>query len=205
MSLNDFWIKLLGKLGMEPTPWRLEFFNFWASQEGMPYGPEDMKRMYPGNPQVGTFNPLATTRFGAGIRTNQGFDIGHGGGNWNSVPVRVYADEDAGVEATYQTIALNYYNNIRRALLSQMVNTEVISDFKTWVGSEAYGKRVYEHMLAYEANSSTVIVKASPIEEMNEALMKRFAIMRYASNLNAMACGDYDDVIALYNQLKKFF
>ena len=210
MSAPDSFIsKLLSRFNLPVTQWRMEFIRFWAEQEGMPYDANEMKKMYPSLPEVGTYNPLATTMLRPDSRTNISFDIGYGPGNWNSIPVRVYADEDAGVDATYQTLKLSYYVNIIRALQEEQVNTQMIGpqDFVSWVGNDVYGLRVYQHMKEFAKPSPAPVEKevGLTVDELNQALLIRFTLAQYATRLITVAFGDYEEAIKLHNQLKRYF
>lgn len=190
----DFWKALLAKWNLVLTPWRQEFFEYWANHEGMPFDK--------------TWNPLATTWLSADTALNLGYNIGYGGGNWNSVPVRVYATFDDGVLATFRTLSLDYYVNLRKSITEQRINVNVIGpkDFTSWVGSDAYGRDVYNHMLAWEVSNNPVVITPPVGDSLDTALQKRFAVAQYAANLQSRAWGsNYDDVVSLYEQLKKFF
>lgn len=134
MTLEEFFIEVCNKMGWSPTPWRLEVFKFWAKMEGVPF--------------TTLWNPLATTRVSSNLKYNLKFDNGNGPGNWNSVPVKVYASAADGVEATVQTLKLDYYPNIRKCFEDQRGYAAAIGprDFTSWVGSEAYGSKVVDFM-----------------------------------------------------------
>ena len=131
MTIDEYFSELCRRMGWEPTPWRIEVFKFWARQEGMPFAE--------------TWNPLATTRTGP---LNAAFNNGNGPGNWNSVPVRVYANAGAGITATFETLQLSFYVNVRRCFEDQVGYDEAIRphDFTSWVGSDEYGRRVVNFM-----------------------------------------------------------
>jgi hypothetical protein len=132
MTRDEFFAAVCTKFGWAATPWRLAVFSHWATQEGMPFDE--------------TFNPLATTRLSDATKLNKGFDIGFGPGNWNGVPVRVYASGPDGVQATFETLSLDFYPNIRRCFTEQKGFAEAVKEFTTYVGSESYGQRVVEFM-----------------------------------------------------------
>jgi hypothetical protein len=132
MTRDELFGALCGKFGWEATPWRLAVFESWAQQEGMPF--------------ERTFNPLATTRLSANTHLNTSYDEGFGPGNWNSVPVRVYATAADGITATFETLSLDFYPNIRRCFADQRGYVEAVSEFTTYVGSQSYGQRVVEFM-----------------------------------------------------------
>jgi hypothetical protein len=159
MTRMDFWVKLLGKLALPATDWRIAVFEFWAQQENMPYDR--------------TFNPLATTRISPAIALNTSYDIGFGPGNWNHVPVRVYATENDGVQATFETIQLSYYENIRKMLLEQKPNLGIIgpNDFTSWVGPDnPYGQRVYDYALSLPPPSVTIPATVFSAEQRAEVM-----------------------------------
>lgn len=137
MDRNAFFAEVCSRMGWEPTPWRLAAFAEWARLEGMPY--------------ERTFNPLATTRLSTGTPLDTAFDIGFGPGNWNSVPVRVYRDAEAGIAATTETLVLPYYPNIRRCFAAERGYDEAIPEFGTYVGSDAYGRALVGFMRALPA------------------------------------------------------
>ena len=134
-------------------------FDAWAVREGMPEY---------------AHNPLATTRLSDNTPLNQSFNIGHGPGNWNSVPVRVYASIDAGVQATYETLALDYYPFIRKCLTEKVVYTEAIPEFKTYVGSEAYGRELLEKW--------KTILMAAPVPALTDAQRTQYVTAIVAGN-----------------------
>jgi hypothetical protein len=132
MTRDEFFAAVCQKFGWQPTPWRLAVFNHWATQEGMPFDT--------------TFNPLATTRLSDATPLNLGFSEGYGPGNWNGVPVRVYASPESGIEATFETLALGYYDNIRRCFTDQAGYPDAVPEFTTYVGNVSYGQRVVDFM-----------------------------------------------------------
>ena len=141
MTRDEFFAGLCKKFGWEATPWRLAIFDNWAQQEGMPYDR--------------TFNPLATTRLSPNTHLNTSYDNGFGPGNWNSVPVRVYATAADGITATFETLQLAYYPNIRRCFTDQKGYPEAVSEFTTYVGSQSYGQRVVDFMNSSTADKGT--------------------------------------------------
>lgn len=122
---KQFFTQLCAKFGWEPTVWRLNVFDTWAIQEGMP---SDLSSHY---------NPLATTRTDDALSYSKE-NKGYGAGNWNSVPVKLYATFEDGVLATYQTLKLPYYPNIRQAMDTQ-THVDCYRDFTSWVGSVHVG------------------------------------------------------------------
>lgn len=87
---SGFYEKLLNRLGMPVSPENIRFMQAWAQAEGMP---------------AGSNNPFATTQSGPGIA-----------GVHNSVGVKLYTDENAGVENTYTTLVNGRYGGILDAL-----------------------------------------------------------------------------------------
>jgi hypothetical protein len=132
MNETEFFTALCGKFGWEPTPWRLAVFAEWHRDEGMPLEK--------------TWNPLATKRLSPDTPLNLTYDNGFGPGNWNSGLVRVYATPEAGIQATYETLALSYYTNIRRSFADQKGYPEAVGEFATWVGSVKYGQELVDFM-----------------------------------------------------------
>lgn len=134
MGLDEFFAQLCRAMGWEPTPWRIAVFKEWARFEGMPF--------------ERTWNPLATSRApGPGVKTTSE-DIGYGPGNWNSVPVRIYATPNDGIEATRQTLMLEYYPWVRQCFRDQRPYEEARGprDFTSWVGHDAYGGQLLAFM-----------------------------------------------------------
>lgn len=134
MSEAEFFTRVCGGMGWEPSAWRLAIFGEWARSEGMPL--EE------------TWNPLATTRVSPAAVRNGGFEIGFGPGNWNSVGVGVYRDEAAGVAATVETLLLDYYPTIRRCFADEVGYDAAVGEFATYVGSVAYGEQLVAFMKA---------------------------------------------------------
>ena len=159
MNREEFFIALCGMLKWEPTPWRLAVFDFWANQEGMPFHE--------------TFNPLATTQPGD---VNLAFNKSYGPGNWNSVPVRVYRTEGAGVVATATTLMNGYYPNILRCFKDQTGYYEAVGprDFTSWVGSEDYGRRVVDFMNACAADKEAELTYEQFEEYFQKAMGRLF-------------------------------
>lgn len=161
MTLTEYFTALCRAMGWEPTPWRLDVFGYWAQQEGMPF--------------ERSWNPLATTRQAPELRYSNE-DIGYGPGNWNGVPVKLYATPEDGIEATRQTLMLDYYANIRRAFTDQVGYSEVVGprDFTSWVGSDAYGTRVLTFMRNTPA-SREVTPAAASTSPTDDILLALFA------------------------------
>lgn len=196
MSFLDFKKELMSMYLLDLTPWRSEFLDFWALQEGMSYDK--------------TFNPFATTWLSTDVNLNNLYNIGYGPGNWNSVPVRVYASQHDGVKATFNTLQLSYYNNIRKAISEQKINPDIVGpkDFTSWVGSDAYGKAILAHMLAFEVKSGSepvVTPVLDPVTELNNAVTKRLQLLQYCSRLETIALGDYNEMLKLHSQLSPQF
>ena len=189
MSQDEFFSGVCRGLGLEPTPWRLAVFEFWAGQEH-----------HEGTLFKVGFNPLATTQPGD---LNLSFDNGNGPGHWNSVPVKVYASPAAGIRATVETLTNGHYPNILRCLKDQVGYPEAIKpkDFTTWVGEEAYGKRVVDFMNKTKASKGTPASGAlseadvrriareeavAVFGEMNGVLQQRLALERLAQTSDSV-------------------
>jgi len=158
MLLNEFFTQVCQRFGWLPTYWRLEAFRLWAVQEGMPFET--------------TWNPLATTRLTPATPLNVTFNIGYGPGNWNHVPVRVYATPEAGIEATVGTLELGYYNNIRRCFADEVSYDEAVAEMAIYVGSWAYGQRLINQWKELEMPDPRVdeIIKALGADRIQEIL-----------------------------------
>ena len=147
MNENEFFSAVCRRLGWEPTPWRLAVFAEWHRHEGVPL---DV-----------TWNPLATTRFSGNTPLNLEWSKGFGAGNWNSVPVRVYRDAQAGITATVETLALSYYENVRRCFREQAGYGEAVDELAVYVGSVAYGQALVNYM--NECTASKAEATAAPV------------------------------------------
>jgi hypothetical protein len=138
MNRDEFFAGVCVGLGWTPTPWRLAVFDEWARHEGMPFEQ--------------TWNPIATTRVSPAAVRNPNYDIGYGVGNWNSVHVGVYRDAAAGIAATVETLALDYYPNVRRCMADQSGYAEAVAELATYVGSVAYGQALVAFMTSCTAD-----------------------------------------------------
>lgn len=139
MTLTEFFTLLCLRFHWEPTAWRLAVFARWAAYEGMTNGTTPWRTL------EYNWNPLATTRrSAAAVRKTD--DAGYGPGNWNSIGVGIYAHAEAGLAATYETLTLGYYINIRRCFQDQQAYEEAVPEFVTYVGSEAYGRALVDYM-----------------------------------------------------------
>lgn len=200
-GMTKFFVDLLEMMGYAPTKWRVTVMREWATKENV-LEANGATVLY-----NRAFNPLATTWTSDDVRISS-VDIGHGKGNWNSVPVKIYATHEDGVLATYKTLMLNYYPAIRNCLKDQTGYLAAVGNFKTWVGSEAYGKDMINFMNnCFESRTELVTEQpvVDPVKELNDAVLKRLDIIGYASRLTTIACGDYEEVLKLHSQLKKFF
>lgn len=105
---EDFYKKLLQKLGASATDENLKFLFAWRQSEG----------------KAGKFNPFNTTQSMPGST------------NFNSVGVKNYKSLDDGLEATYKTLTNGRYNCIVNGLKSNIgaknISTKCINDLKTW-------------------------------------------------------------------------
>lgn len=144
-------------MGWTPDEDRLDVFEFWAGQEGALYAE--------------TYNPLATTLPASEVPRSTR-DIGFGPGKWNTANpphgVAIYATPEDGARATVMTLGFSHYVNIRRCFADKKAYPEAVGprDFTSWVGSEAYGKRV----VAFMAER----FKAAPTG-LTEAFMRQIA------------------------------
>lgn len=140
MTMDDFFVRVCEELGLKPTSWRLAVFGFWASRES------------PGQLFTKARNPLATTYDNTTyVKFDLSYNNGNGPGNWNSVPVKVYATYEDGIIATARTLKLSHYENIRRCFRDQRGYQEAVQDFMTWIGPDAqYGQRVVDFMNSLE-------------------------------------------------------
>ena len=160
--LDAFSTLVCGGMGLEPTEWRLDFLAEWADYEDD--GRWRLLRE--------AHNPLATTRL-TERRT----------GSWNSAGVGIYEDIEAGVQATLETLALDYYPNIRKALKEQEWNAGLETEFVTWIGSPGYAKALSGYIKDLDADRG-YFVSADELdtEALNEAIQKRMAIIRLAND-----------------------
>lgn len=152
---RDFAAAVCEGMGWQPTPWRVGSLLFWGGNEF----PDDDHN---GNSDLfdQAFNPLATTRLSPNTALNLSFNNGYGPGNWNGVPVRVYASFEDGVRATVETLKLSYYPWIRKCFEDQTGYQEAVgpNDFTSWVGSAAYGQRVVNFMQSYAASKTLEVI-----------------------------------------------
>ena len=142
-------------MGWTPDEDRLDVFEFWAKQEGMPF--------------ERSWNPLATTWLSDDVALSTE-NIGFGAGNWNSVPVRLYATAEDGIRATVKTLSLSYYVNVRRCFADKAAYPEAIrpKDFTSWVGSDVYGKRIVDYMAERFSRPATAAPESSVREIARE-------------------------------------
>ncbi len=164
---EEFFTGVLAGLGNKPTPWRLAVFADWHRHEGMPLGD--------------TWNPIATTRLSKNTPLNLSWDSGFGPGNWNSVPVRVYATPEAGITATVETLLLDYYTNIRRCLADQTGYQEAVNELATYVGSVAYGQALVNFMNT--SNASKQEIDSMDDQQVNDLIDRRIEEKLRASQL----------------------
>src|SRR3990167_2255419 len=129
MDEQEFFSRVCQGMGWEPTPTRIAMFKAWAYEEGMPF--------------ESTWNPLATTWYFNGPPLDETYNNGYGAGNWNWVPVRVYRDAEAGIEATVLTLSQTaYYRWIRKSFEDETGYDEAVADLATWSGGGGYIYRV---------------------------------------------------------------
>lgn len=178
MDIDEFFSRVCVGMGWDPDPWRLEAFKLWASYEGM-----SLEQ---------TWNPLATTWYFDGKpQLNNSFDIGYGPGNWNWVPVRVYATPEDGIQATILTLSQPaYYSGIRQSFQDHVGYPEAALDFSIWSGS-GYSQAIVDGMNAlppFEEDTMT--------EELRDLLV---TIQNQIRQLQDVIAGGPDGVQALWN------
>lgn len=105
---EDFYKKLLGKLGAKTTDENLKFLYAWRQSEG----------------KSGRYNPFNTTQSMAGAT------------NFNSVGVKNYASMDDGLNATIKTLNNGRYNCIVNGLKNNIgakkITQDCSNELKTW-------------------------------------------------------------------------
>jgi hypothetical protein len=186
-GLEPFMAEVLAGLGMEATPKRLAMMLAWAAQEGISNGSNPTRHLSV------HWNPLATTRAGARYPRNLDFDNGNGPGNWNTIRlagggtihVGVYRDRETGIRATVDTIAQDYYVNIRESLRRETGLDAAIPEFATYVGPDSYGARLVAQWKSIggeppEAGEEDEMADT----ELREAMAKREEIRAVASNMD---------------------
>lgn len=159
MNQRQFFAQVCVGMGWTPDEDRLDVFEFWAKQEGMPF--------------ERSWNPLATTWLSDDVALSTE-NIGFGAGNWNSVPVRLYATAEDGIRATVKTLSLSYYVNVRRCFADKAAYPEAIrpKDFTSWVGSDVYGKRIVDYMAERFSRPATAAPESSVREIAREEAEK---------------------------------
>lgn len=166
MNEQEFFSAVLRGLRIPPSAKRLRMLAEWHRREGMPL--EE------------TWNPLATTWWFDGQPTLSSQNIGYGPGNWNSVPVRIYATPQDGIYATVATLAQDYYTNIIRCLRDETGYEAAIPEFATYVGSWAYGQELVQ---AWQAIGQEGGGTPSMDEiDLNTALEMRFDLLKLAGS-----------------------
>lgn len=100
MTFPHWDTRLLQAMGITPTAARLRFLQAWAACEG----------------GTAAFNPMNTT-----MPVN-------GSTNFNSVGVKQYPDELAGLAATLLTLRLHFYADIRAALRREHLSALEIAE-----------------------------------------------------------------------------
>lgn len=116
----EFVEKCLDYMGMESTPWRVDFLLTWMQGEST----------------KALWNPFATTMNVPQEDRDNNYFFNHNGGN----PVKNYANCDAGVRATVRTMQLSYYTNIIASLRQERIvnKQQVLKEFKTWSSTDHY-------------------------------------------------------------------
>lgn len=126
---DSFARKFIVALGLEPTPWRMQFVQEWARFEA--------------NTVEGTpiNNPLATTQ--PSDRELAGDPYWNTFGDQGQYHVRNYADEGAGVDASVVTIRNGYYNRVLLSLREQTIaNPAGVADELSKWGTTGFAARV---------------------------------------------------------------
>lgn len=167
-------------MGWTPTPWRLAVFANWHAHEGMPL--EE------------TWNPIATTRLSSRTSLNTSFDIGYGPGNWNSVPVRVYATAADGIQATVETLSLDYYPNVRECFRDQVGYQTAVAELATYVGSVSYGQSLVNFM------NTTTASKGDDEVTKEEFDALKAEVTQLRKIVGGPAADDYDLLVSIQNQ-----
>jgi len=104
----DFFPSVLAKLNIPTSQFALQAFSIWTNYENT--------NAY--------WNPLATT-----------WNMGEKSWNFNWAGVKNYADKETGIQATANTLALNYYESIREMLAIQSFNEQHLREaVATWSG-----------------------------------------------------------------------
>jgi len=104
----DFFPSVLAKLNIPASQFALQAFSIWTNYENT--------NAY--------WNPLATT-----------WNMGEKSWNFNWAGVKNYADKETGIQATANTLALNYYESIREMLAIQSFNEQHLREaVATWSG-----------------------------------------------------------------------
>lgn len=141
MSNDEFFSLVCAYLNVPVTPWRLAMFAAWARYES----DGRLLRL--------ALNPLATT---------QDLKPPVAVGNWNSVGVKIFSNANHGAQATAETITNGFYPAI-----VNMINTQSLSigdsalrdNFRTWVGSDAYGAALISEISKISASKEPVVVE----------------------------------------------
>jgi len=170
MDINEFFAEVCKGMGWAPTAWRIEVFRFWAQMEGITTG-SGYKRL------DFHWNPLATTLPG---RRSTVDPFGAGPGKWNNANngqgVGIYADAQAGIEATIATLSdPRWYDGIRDAFARQVGTDQALRDFElTWVGASDLSETKYGDRLIAFMNSTTAS-KGLLVPALDEAAVRRIA------------------------------
>jgi hypothetical protein len=173
-------------MGWAPTDKRLRAFIAWSRAED---GGERLLTT--------AKNPLATTwYFNNYPPLDMSYNQGYGPGNWNWVPVRVYLNYHAGVEATVLTLKQpQYYKKIREMFETERYVEGVASDFSVWSGS-GYSQSLANTMKTIFDEPAKPAPVPEPDIDLNTALIMRFDIA-------ALAFGDFDTMVKVHKWLQK--
>ena len=113
--------KLIPLLGVgETTAWKIDFLLEWMNSENT----------------TAIWNPYATTMRVPVEDRNENYNFNHNGGN----PVKQYANEEAGLRATANTMKLHYYVPIMNCIRNEKVTNlpAVSAAFKTYSSVSHY-------------------------------------------------------------------
>ena len=171
MNIREYFAGVCTGMGWSPDEDRIDVFEFWAKQEGMQrtdLGPLRRLDFH--------WNPLATTTPG---RRSAVDPFGAGPGKWNNanspLGVGIYADAQAGIDATVATLSSTYfYGNIQRCFRDKVAYPEAIGprDFASWAGEDAYGPDVVAFMAERFSRPATAAPESSVREIAREEAEK---------------------------------
>ena len=171
-----FFLALCAALGLAVTARLRGFLTTWPKHEGVP---------------VWIWNPLATTQLGR----RSTVDIGSGPGRWNNANppygVGIFADLQAGADATSATIQNGYYPNLvttlqnggaiqNRLALSAEIDKWGTTGFAALIRGGWDAPLIGGEPVPTPATADPALATKAQVEELNAALQKRFALIRLA-------------------------